>query len=97
VEQPTSAGITVGLRVIWQDPTAERALFEQYAGSTDDARRERGAVTIVVSHRLSTVRMADIIAVVDGGRVVEHGSHDELLARGGMYASLYDMQARAYR
>jgi ATP-binding cassette subfamily B protein len=51
----------------------------------------------MVSHRFSTVRMADLIVVVDGGRVVGAGSHDDLIAAGGLYAELYELQARAYR
>jgi ATP-binding cassette subfamily B protein len=78
------------------DPTAEHALFQQYAGP-DDARRERGAVTVIISHRLSTVRMADAIVVLDGGRIVETGTHDELVDGGGRYAELFAMQAAGYR
>ena len=56
-----------------------------------------GRITILVSHRFSTVRMADLIVVLDGARVVEVGSHAALVARGGLYAELYETQARAYR
>jgi ATP-binding cassette subfamily B protein len=52
---------------------------------------------ILVSHRFSTVRMADLIVVLDGSRVVEVGSHDDLMAADGQYASLYRIQAAAYR
>ncbi|MGV3759459.1 MAG: ABC transporter ATP-binding protein, partial [Actinomycetota bacterium] len=55
------------------------------------------STTILVSHRFSTVRMADRIVVLDGARVVEVGSHAELMARGGHYAELYEIQAAAYR
>jgi ATP-binding cassette subfamily B protein len=54
-------------------------------------------MTILVSHRFSTVRMADLIVVLDGSRVAEAGSHEELMARGGRYADLYRIQAKAYR
>ena len=57
----------------------------------------RGRVTILVSHRFSTVRMADQIVVLDGARVVESGSHEELMAARGPYADLYQIQASAYR
>jgi ATP-binding cassette subfamily B protein len=90
------------LVLVLDEPTAaldaetEHALFERYA---DSARREghNGRVTILVSHRFSTVRMADLIVVMDGSRVVEVGTHEELMARGGTYAELYSIQATAYR
>ncbi|HZG43902.1 MAG TPA: ABC transporter ATP-binding protein [Longimicrobium sp.] len=77
------------------DALAEHALFERY---THEARggSERGAVTVLVSHRFSTVRGADLILVMDDGRVTDLGSHDELLLRQGLYAELYHLQARAY-
>jgi ATP-binding cassette, subfamily B, bacterial len=50
-----------------------------------------------VSHRFSTVRMADLIVVFEGGRVAEVGTHEQLVAVGGVYAELYGLQARAYR
>jgi ATP-binding cassette subfamily B protein len=56
-----------------------------------------GAITVLVSHRFSTVRMADLIVVVADGRVVEVGSRAALLAAGGLYAELYELQAHAYR
>jgi ATP-binding cassette subfamily B protein len=90
------------LVLVLDEPTAaldaetEHALFERYAaGVRRDARG--GRITILVSHRFSTVRMADLIVVLDGARVVEVGSHGELMARGGQYAELYDLQAAAYR
>jgi ATP-binding cassette subfamily B protein len=78
------------------DPTAEHALFEHYTGATHVARRSRGAITIVISHRLSTVRAADRIVVLDGGRIAEDGTHDQLMAAGGPYAHLFSLQAAAY-
>lgn len=56
-----------------------------------------GGVRVFVSHRFSTVRMADLILVVADGRIAEAGSHDELIARDGMYAELFTLQAAAYR
>ncbi|HYH48506.1 MAG TPA: ABC transporter ATP-binding protein [Acidimicrobiia bacterium] len=77
------------------DAEAEFALFETIARATRRARN-RGAVTVLVSHRFSTVRMADVIVVVDGGKVLEVGSHDELMARQGLYAELFTLQSAAY-
>ena len=78
------------------DAETEHQLFERYASRARQARRS-GSMTILVSHRFSTVRMADLIVVLDGARVAEVGSHDELMARGGRYAELYRIQAKAYR
>jgi ATP-binding cassette subfamily B protein len=90
------------LLLVLDEPTAaldaetEHALFEQYAAG---ARRDTGSgrIVILVSHRFSTVRMADLIVVLDGSRLVEVGSHEELMALGGQYADLYGIQAAAYR
>lgn len=57
----------------------------------------RGTITVLVSHRFSTVRATGLIVVLQDGRVLEHGSHPELLAAGGAYAELFELQARAYR
>jgi ATP-binding cassette subfamily B protein len=90
------------LLLVLDEPTAaldaetEHALFERYA---ERVRREsgNGRITILVSHRFSTVRMADLIVVLDGSRVIEVGSHDELMAKRGKYSELYSIQAAAYR
>jgi ATP-binding cassette, subfamily B, bacterial len=58
---------------------------------------DSGRITILVSHRFSTVRMADLIVVLDGARVVEVGTHEDLMAKRGQYAELYGIQAAAYR
>ena len=78
------------------DAETEHALFERFAGA---ARRDKtvGGITVLVSHRFSTVRMADLIVVLDGSRVVETGSHEELMAKRGTYSELYNIQAAAYR
>ena len=73
-----------------------RAVRGRSTGDSDGLAAE-GRISILVSHRFSTVRMADHIVVLDGARVVETGSHDELMASGGTYAELYEIQAAAYR
>jgi ATP-binding cassette, subfamily B, bacterial len=88
------------LLLILDEPTAaldaetEHALFERYAAAARSP--SNGRITILVSHRFSTVRMADLIVVLDGARIAEVGSHRELMTRGGQYAQLYAIQAAAY-
>ena len=87
------------LVLVLDEPTAaldaetEHALFERYSA----AARGDGRIAILVSHRFSTVRMADRIVVLDGTRVVEFGTHEELMTKRGQYAQLYGIQAAAYR
>lgn len=78
--------------VILDEPTAsldmraEASFFDQFSEIT------RGATTLLISHRFSTVRHADLIVVLDEGRVIEQGGHDDLMARGGRYAHLFRLQ-----
>jgi len=92
------------LLLVLDEPTAaldaetEHALFERYAEAAHkDVTEADGRITILVSHRFSTVRMADLIVVLDGAHLVEVGTHEDLLAQGGQYAELYGIQAAAYR
>jgi ATP-binding cassette subfamily B protein len=73
------------------DAGAEIQVFERFRELTKDQ------IAIVISHRFSTVRMADQILVLDHGRVLEDGTHAELVARGGRYATLFELQAAGYR
>jgi ATP-binding cassette subfamily B protein len=91
LDEPTSA----------LDAETEHALFERYAAAaregTVDNDAANGRIVILVSHRFSTVRMADLIVVLDGAKLVEFGTHDALMAKQGQYAELYGIQAAAYR
>jgi ATP-binding cassette subfamily B protein len=94
------------LLMVLDEPTAaldaetEHELFERYAAAAragESASSDVGGITILVSHRFSTVRMADLIVVLDGSRLAEVGSHEELMQRAGPYADLYRIQAAAYQ
>ena len=95
------------LLLLLDEPTAaldaetEHALFERYAaaarGPSDMQGAPDGRITILVSHRFSTVRMADLIVVLDGSKVAEVGTHESLMANGGQYCELYGIQAAAYQ
>ncbi|WP_017558244.1 ABC transporter ATP-binding protein [Nocardiopsis baichengensis] len=78
------------------DAAAEHAVFDRYAASAAEGRAV-GGVTLFVSHRFSTVRMADQIVVLEQGRVEESGGHEALMANGGLYADLFSLQANSYR
>jgi ATP-binding cassette, subfamily B, bacterial len=73
------------------DARAEYEVFRRFAGLM------AGRMAVIISHRFSTVRMADRIVVFDEGRVVEEGTHDALVARGGLYSELFALQAEGYR
>jgi ATP-binding cassette subfamily B protein len=81
LDEPTSA----------LDVDAERHLFDRFAELV------RGRTAVMISHRFSTVRTADQIAVLADGRIAECGSHEELIALGGRYAELFNLQADRYR
>jgi ATP-binding cassette, subfamily B, bacterial len=72
------------------DVRAETELFDRFIELT------RGVTTVLVSHRLSSVRRADRIVVIDGGRVAEDGTHHQLMDRAGLYARMYSLQAERF-
>jgi ATP-binding cassette subfamily B protein len=73
------------------DARSELEVFERFAELTE------GKMALLISHRFSTVRMADRIVVLEGGRLVEEGTHQQLMALGGRYAGMFEMQAASYR
>jgi len=73
------------------DARSEMEVFERFAELTEDK------MALLISHRFSTVRMADRIVVLEGGRLVEEGNHSQLIALGGRYAAMFEMQAASYR
>jgi ATP-binding cassette subfamily B protein len=83
--------------LILDEPTAaldvrsEHELYRRFVAMAE------GRTTLLISHRFSTVRMADRILVMESGRVIEEGDHHSLMAGGGRYAELYAMQAERYR
>jgi ATP-binding cassette subfamily B protein len=83
--------------VILDEPTAsldarsENEVFQRFADLT------RGKMSLLISHRFSTVRMTDRIVVLENGKIAEQGSHDRLVAQGGLYANMFEMQAANYR
>jgi ATP-binding cassette subfamily B protein len=81
LDEPTAA----------MDAAAEATVFEHFRTLT------KGKSAILISHRFSTVRMADEIVVLHEGRIIEHGSHDALVAANGHYARLFELQARGYQ
>ena len=81
LDEPTSS----------MDAETEAEIFEHFHSLTRDR------IAILISHRFSTVRHADLIVVLDGGAIIESGTHAELMALEGRYAALFELQARAYR
>jgi ATP-binding cassette subfamily B protein len=73
------------------DARSELEVFERFAELT------QGKMALLISHRFSTVRMADRIVVLSGGRLIEEGNHQQLMAKNGLYASMFEMQAASYR
>jgi ATP-binding cassette subfamily B protein len=83
--------------LILDEPTASLDARAEYEVFVRFSQLVAGRMAVIISHRFSTVRMADRIIVLDEGQVVEDGSHDELIARGGLYRELFTLQAEGYR
>ena len=81
LDEPTAA----------MDAETEADVFEHFQSMT------QAKIVVLISHRFSTVRQADLIVVMDQGQIIERGSHEELVALGGQYARLFELQARGYR
>ena len=83
--------------LILDEPTAALDAKAEFDVYTRFAELTRGKSTLLISHRFSTVKMADHILVLSGGKVVEQGSHKELIALNGEYAKMYNLQADRYK
>jgi ATP-binding cassette subfamily B protein len=79
------------------DPEAERDVFDQVLKRTREIGKRYGTITIFVSHRYLTVQRADLILLIEGGKIIEQGNHQELLQIQGTYAQRFEMQAAGYR
>ncbi len=83
--------------LILDEPTSSLDVQSEHEVFQTFNELREGKIAVLISHRFSTVRMASRIVVIENGRVIENGSHDELILRGGRYAELFGMQAAAYR
>jgi ATP-binding cassette subfamily B protein len=83
--------------LVLDEPTAALDAEQEYQVFQRFRELTEGKIAVLISHRFSTVRMADRIAVIEGGQISELGSHAELMARDGTYASLFNIQAQGYR
>src|SRR5205807_1096375 len=83
--------------LILDEPTASLDARAEYEVFLRFAELTRGRMAVLISHRFSTVRMADRILVLQGGELVDQGTHEDLVARGGLYAELFSLQAAGYR
>ena len=79
------------------DAASEHEVYQRYAAAAQQWQEKTGGITLLVSHRFSTIRMADLIVVLDHGHIIEHGTHAQLIERSGRYAHLYGLQASAYQ
>jgi ATP-binding cassette subfamily B protein len=83
--------------LILDEPTAALDARAEYEVFVRFAELTKGRMAVLISHRFSTVRMADRILVLKGGELVDDGTHEELIERGGLYAELFSLQAAGYR
>jgi ATP-binding cassette subfamily B protein len=83
--------------LVLDEPTASLDAEREYEIFQRFRELTNGKIAVLISHRFSTVRMADLIVVLDGARVAQVGTHEDLMAKHGPYAELYGIQAAAYR
>jgi ATP-binding cassette subfamily B protein len=83
--------------VVLDEPTSAMDAMAEYAVFNAFRRVVEGRTAILISHRFSTVKMADRIFVLEGGRIIESGNHEDLIRQGGTYARMFETQARSYR
>ncbi|MFE4335200.1 ABC transporter ATP-binding protein [Streptomyces sp. NPDC056831] len=79
------------------DPETEQRLLDRFITEAKTLALKNGGIVVIVSHRFSTVRSADVIAVLENGRIVEYGTHDQLIASNDRYARMFTLQASGYR
>ena len=82
--------------MLLDEPTASVDARSEYEIFKNIIKKQENKTTVIISHRFSTVRKAEKIIVLDRGKIVESGTHDDLIARGGIYKEMFELQAEGY-
>ena len=82
--------------MILDEPTASVDAVSEYEIFKNIIKKQENKTTVIISHRFSTVRKAERIIVLDHGKIVESGTHDELIAKNGIYKEMFELQAEGY-